>query len=418
MRKKRFIYKATAYLLAGIVTIGTLGATNESASYAMTKEEMSAIIAAEQKAKWEAKEAARLEAERVERERQEAERLERERQEAARLEAERLERERAEAAARAEAETKAKAEAEAKARAEAEAKAKAEAEAKLKAEAEAKAKAEAEAAAAKARAEAEAKAKAEAEAKAKAEAQSKTNTTTTTTKVQESTLTKQEGTKTEAAVEEKVVTGKEPEVKTPTPTEPSTAKEQPYYTIKEMREQLQQRIAELLAERGLANKANQTTVANATEKNKTTTITVVPTPQPIVNAVTEVKTENTDEKNKQVVESFMEKYPTGTAWTSDYEYSWNARSVYGGGSGCAAFAMKLSDEIYGNAKAKKVSDGSLEAYDMVGLLGGTHYALVLSVDEKNHTITVAEGNVNGAVRYGATYNWDDITSVVRRVPAR
>ena len=76
----------------------------------------------------------------------------------------------AEAKAKAEAEAKAKAEAEAKAKAEAEAKAKAEAEAKAKAEAEAKAKAEAEA---KAQAEAEAKAKAEAEAKAKAEAEAK-----------------------------------------------------------------------------------------------------------------------------------------------------------------------------------------------------------------------------------------------------
>ena len=76
----------------------------------------------------------------------------------------------AQAEAEAEAEAKAKAEAEAKAKAEAEAKAKAEAEAKAKAEAEAKAKAEAEA---KAKAEAEAKAQAEAEAKAKAEAEAK-----------------------------------------------------------------------------------------------------------------------------------------------------------------------------------------------------------------------------------------------------
>ena len=148
----------------------------EAEAVARAESEEAARLEAEERARAEAEEAARLEAEAAARAAAEAaavreaeERLRAEAEEAARLEAEAAARAEAEERARAEAEAEeARLEAEAVARAEAEERARAEAEEAARVEAEAAARAEAEAAA---RAEAEAAALREAEERARAEAE-------------------------------------------------------------------------------------------------------------------------------------------------------------------------------------------------------------------------------------------------------
>lgn len=121
----------------------------------------------------------------------------------------------------------------------------------------------------------------------------------------------------------------------------------------------------------------------------------------------------------EVLGVMQQLFPTGTVWNNTYHYNWagyqNDNAVWASGYGCTAFASLLSDEVYENLPAH-VMEGktTVGKCDIVFLENGEHQAFVMDVDAKKRTITVAEGNVNGAVRWDGVYSLDEVCSVIKR----
>jgi hypothetical protein len=120
------------------------------------------------------------------------------------------------------------------------------------------------------------------------------------------------------------------------------------------------------------------------------------------------------EEVAMVLSGLEQVYPSGTAWTNDTYYRCNGKGYATGGFGCAAFAYMVSDTLYGTADYHKLSNSDyLQPYDVAELYGGQHTVFVLNINNDN-TITVAEANVNGVVRWGSVYSFDDVTGVLKR----
>ena len=90
------------------------------------------------------------------------------------------------------------------------------------------------------------------------------------------------------------------------------------------------------------------------------------------------------------------KYPEGKRW-NDMESTYI--NDFGGGSGCYAFALLMSDAVFGKklpyTKHKNLSE--LKVGDIVNVKNGGHYVIVLKVQKKS--ITVAEGNYGGRIHW-------------------
>lgn len=115
-----------------------------------------------------------------------------------------------------------------------------------------------------------------------------------------------------------------------------------------------------------------------------------------------IQEENGSLNADQVYQSMIalqEKYPEGTSWTNDNYYGWKG-GIYSGGYGCAAFAMRLSDEAFGSRPARKYTDKSkVRVGDILRINNDTHFVIVLAVN-KGGTVTIAEGNYNYSVHWG------------------
>lgn len=107
----------------------------------------------------------------------------------------------------------------------------------------------------------------------------------------------------------------------------------------------------------------------------------------------------TEEQVYQSMIALQEKYPEGTSWTNDNYYEWKG-GIYSGGYGCAAFAMRLSDEAFGSRPARKyTSKAKVRVGDILRINNDTHSVIVLAVNEDG-TVTIAEGNYNASVHWG------------------
>ena len=95
----------------------------------------------------------------------------------------------------------------------------------------------------------------------------------------------------------------------------------------------------------------------------------------------EAATELLDEKEvyKKII-ALKEKYPEKMPWTDENFYAWKG-GIFGGGSGCAGFAFLLSDEAFGDLKARNHSDFTkLRVGDMVRINNDTHFVIILSIE--------------------------------------
>lgn len=95
--------------------------------------------------------------------------------------------------------------------------------------------------------------------------------------------------------------------------------------------------------------------------------------------------------------SMKSKYPDGKRW-NDMENTYS--NDFDNGSGCYAFAMLMSDAAFGKklpyTKHKNLSE--LKVGDIVHVNNGGHYVIVLKVQKRS--ITIAEGNWGGRIRWG------------------
>lgn len=107
------------------------------------------------------------------------------------------------------------------------------------------------------------------------------------------------------------------------------------------------------------------------------------------------------------VNEFLNRYPTGTPWDGSVCYK---GSFYG----CAAYALEAQDSVYGADAPLRISagNGNVKQYSMAHVEDNTHWVFVL--DTNGNDMTVAEANVNNAVRIGSTYHVSDVTEVINR----
>ena len=86
------------------------------------------------------------------------------------------------------------------------------------------------------------------------------------------------------------------------------------------------------------------------------------------------------------------KYPKGMTWNNDNFYTWNG-GIYSWGSGCAGFALLLSDAAFGKLPARRNTDfNNIKVGDILRINNDTHSVVVLEI--KNDSVIVAEGNYN------------------------
>lgn len=107
--------------------------------------------------------------------------------------------------------------------------------------------------------------------------------------------------------------------------------------------------------------------------------------------------------------ALKDKYPERTPWTNSNEYKWKG-GIEETGAGCVAFAYILSDAVFNDLPARKVTSFSFEdvkAGDVLRMNNQTHSIIVLRVFEEN--VEAAEGNYheNGS---GGYIHWGRILS--------
>lgn len=94
-------------------------------------------------------------------------------------------------------------------------------------------------------------------------------------------------------------------------------------------------------------------------------------------------------------------YPEGMLCTNESAYYFNPAAWSFYGMGCSAFAMQISDAVYGKTAPVSMLRGqtpdNIQAGDVVRI-GGIHTVVVISVSADS--ITVCEGNFNSSVHWG------------------
>lgn len=151
-----------------------------------------------------------------------------------------------------------------------------------------------------------------------------------------------------------------------------------------------------------------------------------------------------ENKVRETILSFREKYPEGFAFTDERTYPEDGRGngfcgLYAGGAGCAAFAFELSDAAFGiDAPAKVVVrkgtvlppalerrrvdaedlTANLRAGDVIRLYGDMdgHTAIVLSADSES--VTYAEANKGGKVRWNSRISKEELRKILVNVITR
>lgn len=116
--------------------------------------------------------------------------------------------------------------------------------------------------------------------------------------------------------------------------------------------------------------------------------------------------------------SIQNTLPEGTPMTNENN-KW-ANSVWPFiGTGCMAFAMYVSDQVYGASSPvtiiKNPSPESIKAGDAVRV-DGIHTVVAIAVDEK--IIIVCEGNYNGTVHWGRVMSKESLRGHVSYIARR
>lgn len=112
-------------------------------------------------------------------------------------------------------------------------------------------------------------------------------------------------------------------------------------------------------------------------------------------------------------------YPEGMGWGME-KYAEFHGGLYCGGYACAAFAITVSDAVFGTLPARKIYDiNSVRVGDVVSYIteyGIGHSVVVLSVGEDS--ITCCEGNYGGMVHWGRTISKAELQSSLKEIWTR
>ena len=104
------------------------------------------------------------------------------------------------------------------------------------------------------------------------------------------------------------------------------------------------------------------------------------------------------------------RYPEGMKWTNETYYAWKG-GVFRGGYGCAAFAFMLSDEAFGNKKARLSKDiAGIRVGDVLRTDGCAHVVIVIG-KYTDGGLAVAEGNYNRQIKWGRLIPKEELGTV-------
>ena len=119
----------------------------------------------------------------------------------------------------------------------------------------------------------------------------------------------------------------------------------------------------------------------------------------------------TPENIYNVLISFQAKYPEGTYYTDDTNYWKWGKNIYnvGGysgmyGTGCVAFAMELSDAVFGENKVTEYYDMAyIRVGDIIRINNDRHSVIVLQI-KSDGSYVLAESNYNSSVHWFRTFS--------------
>lgn len=108
--------------------------------------------------------------------------------------------------------------------------------------------------------------------------------------------------------------------------------------------------------------------------------------------------EMTEENVRRLIETLRPLYPDGMRWTNDNSYYSPVLNM--NGHGCAAFAFRCSDTVFGSLpiSATHSDFDRVRVGDIVRMDNNTHSVIVL--EKHAGSITIAEGNYNSEMRWG------------------
>ena len=118
----------------------------------------------------------------------------------------------------------------------------------------------------------------------------------------------------------------------------------------------------------------------------------------------------TEEEVYQQILSMKSEYPEGMPWGKEQIYFWAAG---GGGEACMAFAMQISDRVFGAVPATEVymelNMEDLRVGDILCYWSSettTHAVIILEVHEDH--VVIAEGNYNGTIHWSRTMSREEV----------
>lgn len=136
-------------------------------------------------------------------------------------------------------------------------------------------------------------------------------------------------------------------------------------------------------------------------------------------AAEEAKTRNV----QAAILALKSTYPEGMSWTNENQRYENL-TWWLIGRGCVAFAMRVSDAVYGaNTKVNYLYEetpDTLKVGDAVKYVppGKTYTHWFVVTDVNSTSITICEGNYNGAVHWGRVVTKDSLKGTIVRVARR
>lgn len=122
-----------------------------------------------------------------------------------------------------------------------------------------------------------------------------------------------------------------------------------------------------------------------------------------------------DQQKYATMMSLQAVYPEGMPFTNSISYKWSNKIYIGNvgmiGYGCVAFAMILSDAVFGKNKVKRIDSLSkVRVGDIVRIKNNTHSVIILKISPDG-TYTVAEANYGGTVHWGRTFSQGEMQNI-------
>ena len=108
--------------------------------------------------------------------------------------------------------------------------------------------------------------------------------------------------------------------------------------------------------------------------------------------------EITDDNIRSIINGLKTEFPEGRKWNNDDSYF--SAALHTTGYGCAGFALRCSDEVFGTLPVTDTHSDfdKIKVGDMLRVNNDTHSVIVL--EKKADSVVVAEGNFNNSIHWG------------------